>query len=459
MAKRKQRKRSSHPGVKIKKRILPSGAVRYRAHWVDPCTERETTITLQQTTHEARTQWAKAKSKQLIKLRMDLEAGIAPPVAGPLVADAVDAYLADARLRLSPRTLRTYRSTIQRFTQWAERRRIARTTDLTRGHLSELRAHLVKAPVNERHGGVAGVKRHRGVSTARERGLRSPVSVNGDLRAIKTLLTTWRRGELLRGLHSDDIADRLKPLRVDRDAPVFFREPQLRELIRAALRHDSACFVETRDEHQGARPKGTTPRHPEIAPLLVFLMLTGCRLGEALSLRWEQVDLAADNRAGVIQLYAGDTKTRQARTIRLRVSPALRRLLGAMKLQASAPHVFGDNAALTHDIATAARRRMMRVYGAPTFDWKTLRSTCGTYLTNAPGIFGDASVFLSAKQLGHSVAVAEKHYLGVHPGIDRDADTLEAAMSIVDVVPLAIEAVSVRGAGTQLARSGAPRSA
>ena len=58
-------------------------------------------------------------------------------------------------------------------------------------------------------------------------------------------------------------------------------------------------------------------------------------------------------------------------------------------------------------------------YGAPDFDWQMLRSTCATYLTNAPGIFGAATVFLSARQLGHSVTVAECHYLGVHRGIPK----------------------------------------
>jgi hypothetical protein len=37
---------------------------------------------------------------------------------------------------------------------------------------------------------------------------------------------------------------------------------------------------------------------------------------------------------------------------------------------------------------------------------------------------------MSARQLGHSVAVAERHYLGVHRGIPKDAHTLEAAMQI-----------------------------
>lgn len=40
----------------------------------------------------------------------------------------------------------------------------------------------------------------------------------------------------------------------------------------------------------------------------------------------------------------------------------------------------------------------------------------------------------AARQLGHSVQVAEKHYLGLVRGIPRDARTLEAAMQVEDVV-------------------------
>ena len=38
--------------------------------------------------------------------------------------------------------------------------------------------------------------------------------------------------------------------------------------------------------------------------------------------------------------------------------------------------------------------------------------------------------WMSARQLGHSVAIAERHYLGVHRGIPKDAHTLEAAMQV-----------------------------
>jgi hypothetical protein len=77
-----------------------------------------------------------------------------------------------------------------------------------------------------------------------------------------------------------------------------------------------------------------------------------------------------------------------------------------------------------------------------------LRATCGTYLTNAPGIFGAASAYRSAKQLGHSVAVAQRHYLGLIRGIPRDARTLEQAMQIEDPVKRIVASVaSSRRAG------------
>jgi hypothetical protein len=52
---------------------------------------------------------------------------------------------------------------------------------------------------------------------------------------------------------------------------------------------------------------------------------------------------------------------------------------------------------------------------------------------------------MSARQLGHSVTVAEKHYLGVVRGIPREARTLEAAMQIEDLARQVGERVGVSG--------------
>ena len=47
---------------------------------------------------------------------------------------------------------------------------------------------------------------------------------------------------------------------------------------------------------------------------------------------------------------------------------------------------------------------------------------------------------MPARLLGHSMTVAEKHYLGVVRGIPREARTLEAAMQIEDVTRQVVEA-------------------
>ena len=152
-----------------------------------------------------------------------------------------------------------------------------------------------------------------------------------------------------------------------------------------------------------------------------------------------------ERRVGEIRLKAALTKTKQARTIGLEVSPALRAMLSALKLAAAAdePFVFGGATPYSVDLVESARARLLLEYGAPKCDWQSLRSTAATFLTNAPGIFGAATVYLSARQLGHSVAVAERHYLGVHRGIARDARTLENAMQVEPQVHALTKAGSV----------------
>ncbi|MEO8905521.1 MAG: hypothetical protein ABI627_28715 [Polyangiaceae bacterium] len=97
-------------------------------------------------------------------------------------------------------------------------------------------------------------------------------------------------------------------------------------------------------------------------------------------------------------------------------------------------------AVLSYDGAAAAAKRLKKNFGAPAaFGWQQLRSTCGTFLTNSPGIFGAASAYRSARQLGHSVTVAEKHYLGLIR-IAPEAKTLEAAMGIETQIATVTEA-------------------
>lgn len=84
---------------------------------------------------------------------------------------------------------------------------------------------------------------------------------------------------------------------------------------------------------------------------------------------------------------------------------------------------------VTEGVVEASLRRIIKLHGAPKYGWHALRRTCGTYLANAPGIWGAASVFVTSKQLGHNVEVAQKHYLG-RIKVKPDAKTIEEAMEL-----------------------------
>jgi integrase len=382
-------------------------------------------------TEEARRAWAIRKSEALAKRRVELKEGGRLKTETPL-GDAIDDFYKGAERRLRASTLATYRHGIRRFKEWADGAGIRRSEELDGPRLAAYRTALIAGDRNAaKRGGKRGERKP--VSA-----MRAAITTNTYLTSSKILLNHLRAMGIAPALSRDIIADTLKALPLPREQPAFLSPSKLQKLLEAAQRHDADVFKATRLEHAGHRDKGTTHRYVPVAPLIAFLLLAGCRRGEALGLKWSDVDLdAVDGRGqviGEIRLRAEITKTHRARTVGLEVSPALRALLAKLKLQAGndadARHVFGGAEAYTSDMIEAARRRLIKQYGAPKFDWQTLRSTCATYLTNAPGIFGAATAFMSARQLGHSVAIAERHYLGVHRGIARDAHTLEAAMQI-----------------------------
>lgn len=422
----KRRTRSPSPGVVL---IRPDPAGEHptwRARYVDPDTGRTTKERLDPVTlgtAEARRDWAIRKSKALTRRRFELEAG-AHPKTGTSLADAVDTYFTD-HPQLRPRTLEIYKVATRKLKTWAERNSARSADDLTGPKLVAFRATLVREP-KRKH--VKGGKRGalESVDDAR-----APSTINQELRAVGTVLGYLRSLGLLPRLTGDDLRDGLKKLAVSIERLEYLRPAELQKLLDAALRHDAAMFKATRDEHAGEKPRGTTPRYQPVAPLVAAAMLTGMRFGELVALTWKHVDLEALDHDGKVvgEIYVtAASKTKRARTVGLEVSPALRKLLAAMHLSSGGTgSVFG----FTEGEAKSAERRLRDEFGAPAgAGWQVLRQTCGTYLTNAPGIFGASSAYRSAKQLGHSVAVAERHYVGLVRGIPREARTLEAAMQV-----------------------------
>ncbi len=432
-------------------RTLPSGGASYRARYTDPDTGRVVWQTLDASlsTHEQRVTWAKKLAATLARRRADRAAGIAPPKDPTTIEAAIATYRESAEVRLRAKTLATYDLGIARFAEWCGAEGIEHTADLTPAALARLRDAFIRAPKKT---AAKGARRGRYASTPKPR---SAVSINRELRTVATVLTSWRRRDLV-SLSSDQIADALRKIPVERELPVYLTPSDLRRVLEAALRHDAETFTITREEHDGLRAVGTTPRYAAIAPVTAFLMLTGCRRNEAVTLRWSDVDLdaldASGAKVGEIRLRAAETKTKIARVVGLEVAPTLRRILAAMKLRAGdEERVFPD---LTGTLLTSTRARLVAEYGAPeAFGWQVLRSTCATYLANAPAIYGAASAFLAARQLGHSVVVAEKRYAGQLRGISREARTLEAAMQIESELAGVLAAIGAGPAAPARARA------
>lgn len=437
--KRYAKGRSPHKGVKLKQRKLPSGAVAWRAIFDDPDTGKETYVTLDALalpSADARKRWAVAKAQTLARRRMELASGAPRNTRKPL-GEAVDDYFA-AHTRLRERTLAIYTVAATKLREWASKVGIESTDDVTKAKLLAFRQSVADEP---KRVSVKGGKRGQRVKSSEKR---SPVAVNQDLRAAATVLGWMAEGDLLPKLSRDDLSRALRPVEAPRELPTFLSHSEIRALLEVALAHDEERFAITREEHLGLKPVGSTRKYEPAAPLALFCLLSGCRAGEAFGLAWSGVDLEG---VGRIRLEASGTKTKIGRMVSLEVSPVLRSLLDAMKGNAGEnAYVFGGKRALSRSSADAISTRLEERKAPKNFSWQVLRSTCQTFLTNAPGIYGGASAFAAAKRAGHSVAVAEARYAGLVDGIPSSARTLEAAMQIEDLAHAVVAAAKTRNA-------------
>lgn len=444
-------KRSSkrHRGLVLMK-PNPKGRTGWRARFVDPESPPDAprfkyeSLPLDLTTAEQREKWARTRARELADRRTEITLG-APRDTGATLTSVVGEYY-QAHQKLRPRTLLAYKGATNKLLAWATKAGIDSADELTRGALMKFRASLHHDPKRTR---AAGGKRGEVVDTDKPR---SAYSINREIRGVRTVLGWLVDADRLPRLKHDDLRRALKRTQITRERIRYLKPAELQKLLESALAHDADTFALTREEHAGEREAGTTPKYTPVAPFTAFLLLSGCRLGEAVDLEWRQVDLDALDEKGLevgeVRLEGETIKTKMHRDVDLSVSPALRALLVAMRPEDVAPaaSVFG----LSRGEAEAAGKRLKAEYAAPkAFTWQALRRTCGTYLTNAPGIFGAASAYRSARQLGHSVQVAEKHYLGLVRGIPREAHTLEVAMQIGEVLSNVSAVVTQRGPGQQ----------
>lgn len=377
-----KRRNRKHPGVRVMQ--LASGA--WVGRWNDPVggALRQFNLDAENLTNaERRTAWAVKKSGELAELRAAVALGTVVPTR-TTIKDAVADYLAGLR---TESTKTSKRVPLESFADWAEKHGATSLPDLAGPRLMRWRDHVLSP------------KRDHQPST-RNRWL-----------VTTGIFLRWCLGRGLAPLLTSD-AIRMACCRAPEPhrAIEFLRPPELRALLAAALKFDEQRRRDWR-----------------IAPVVMALLLSGCRFAELAMLTWNEVALDA----GEIRLDAARTKTRRARVISCRETPTLIALLKALhEKRGEADRVFPG---LRHPMWEVAHLTLIAECKAPKFSAHALRRSCGTVLTNAPGIYSGASAWHSAKRLGHGVEMAERCYAGQLRDLPATASTLEDAAGIRDL--------------------------
>jgi integrase len=414
-----KRRRPKTPGVALIRPDSRRPGAPWRLRFKDPDTGETRWPTLDPTlyrTQAHREQAAKTKSDALAARRRAIEAGAVRKTGSPL-ADTIEGFYR-AHPDLKDKTLEVYREATDKLVAWAADNGVKKADDLNKKRLFKFHEQLV----NERKADGSPKSAH---------------TRNRQRRALRRVLGYLVDADEFSRLTRDDLRLAFKSEKTATKRKDFLKVDKIRALLECIIEHDAPTYTDPEC------------RYEPVAAFLLFTLLSGARRGEVLALDWSEVDLDAldehGNKAGEVHVI--DTKTKTDRTIDLSVSPALRRLLDAQKVRMGGKgSVFGLSVGKLH----AAGRRLHRPrnakvdpgFGAPKFSWHALRRTCSTYLCNAPGIYGSASAYRSARQLGHSVVIAEKAYSGLLRGIPADAKSLEAAMKIEDLANKIIAAVS-----------------
>jgi len=395
---------SQHKSVWI---LNPAGRHGYRLKYRDPDTGKLRRETLKSAKCQADTKAggraredsAARKYNELLRREIALESGAMRYRKVPL-EDAERRYMDTLK---TDSTRETYHDGTRILLAWARSQGVRNTNDVTRGRLVEFREHL------STYDGA-------------------PATFDRRLRAVKSMIRFWIDAELCAKITYDDLK-RVKQKGEPVADRVWLTPKQCQKMLEAALRHD--------------REIADTSWLP-IAPFVMYVLLGGARVAEALALDWSHIDLDALNvngeKVGEIVVPATVSKTKKRRVIGLQESPSLRRMFAALQLQSGRKTAPVWN--FTRMAAKRSRGRVIEEFGSPPFTYQQLRVTCDCYLNNSPGIYGGAAAFMAAKRLGHSVAISEKYYASAIRGIRPELHTLEGVLGITEQCDQIINAVA-----------------
>jgi integrase len=159
-----------------------------------------------------------------------------------------------------------------------------------------------------------------------------------------------------------------------------------------------------------------------LRPLLIFLIDTGCRKGEALKLRWRAVCFESR----VISIEATTTKTLRSRQVVMteRVSRELTALYEASTQDADAT-VFSITSNVRNSLASVCKVAGIKHGGIDGLTLHSLRHTAATRLVHS-----GMNPQLAGRLLGHSQPQTTYRYLSA------DIETAREAAAIMEAVQL-----------------------
>lgn len=379
------------------------------ARWIDPFTGGQKQVSLTKEhgieTKEQAGDWIEKQSEKLHedrkRARKRLRGGLARK---PWVEVEVD-YLAHLASRLGENAATSRRRSLLAWQTWLKTQPYCRCgADLTLAGLESFHLYLANWKDQKRHKGKYA-NAGKPVSAA----------TRNHYRANTVALLNWARRKGYLVVTGDDIKDSLPKFKDIRRRPRTVAAESLRAILDEAASMDSLKHFSSRKDkgaYSGEQPSSTAGHvYEPMGPLVLLLMLSGMRLGEALHLRWKSVDLRFKNvRVEADPATGWKPKTSAEREITLVNSPALLKLLRTLKKHAGRGLyvIPGHQPDIPRNFHRPSWDRLVAAAGATDITPKHLRSTWVTALAHARG--GPSAHELS-ELAGHGVQVAANHYV------------------------------------------------
>ncbi|NUQ33802.1 MAG: tyrosine-type recombinase/integrase [Planctomycetaceae bacterium] len=324
--------------------------------------------------------------------------------------EVIDAYIEHYGKGREERLVKPERSRLRRFKEWliANKELVPSAGGLSPFAINEYAKYLAGSTKLKWSG--EGEKAHQVPS---QRPLAGE-SLNAFRRAAVACLR-WASREKYVTLSVHEVSEAFPQFKLQEiKEPECLSPDQLKRLILAVETHDTDRFHGSRQDknayYTGVQSPVAKKKHKEIGPLLLVYMLTGVRLGEALHLRWENVDwnrkivrLKPDRNTG------WKIKTKRERTIPFADSPLLEKLLSALQLKANgSPYIIAGSEGQPRRFDRRSWDSLANSAGLGFVTPQILRSTFASALAAAKE---GPSPYELAYRMGHRVTVAERYYV------------------------------------------------